>query len=411
MSLLKVNEVQNYNGSSLTLTASTVSTSAQLNTGGNVSVTGSLNVSDDSTTRSNLGLGSIATQDSSNVSVTGGSITGTTIVPTSPFSFRNKIINGNFDVWQRGTSQTSSGYGSADRWFLAHSGSSKTASQQSFTVGQTEVPNNPKYYLSQTVTSVTGAANYVVYFYRIEGVRTLAGKTATLSFYAKADTNKNIVTEGFQWFGAGGSPSSFTNFSPVTHNLTASWQKFTTTISIPSISGKTLGTNGGDYLQILFWFDAGTNWDSRTNSLGQQSGTFDIAQVQLEEGTVATPFEHRPIGVELSLCQRYCQAFKASEHTDGYRRYGNAIAIATTGYHAIVEFKTSMRSAPTLTKNSSFQLYNGGFVTSVADPSIGSANRENVLLTGTCTGATAGASYVLLSNNQNTSYLIFSSEL
>lgn len=75
MSLLKVNEVQNYNGSSLTLTASTVSTSAQLNTGGNISVTGSLNVSDDSTTRSNLGLGSIATQASDNIAVTGGTAT------------------------------------------------------------------------------------------------------------------------------------------------------------------------------------------------------------------------------------------------------------------------------------------------------------------------------------------------
>lgn len=75
MSLLKVNEVQNFNGSSLTLTASTVSTSAQLNTGGNISVTGSLNVSDDSTTRSNLGLGSIATQASDNIAVTGGTAT------------------------------------------------------------------------------------------------------------------------------------------------------------------------------------------------------------------------------------------------------------------------------------------------------------------------------------------------
>jgi hypothetical protein len=75
MSLLKTNEIQNYNGSSLTLTASTVSTSAQLNTGGNVSVTGSLNVSDDSTTRTNLGLGTIATQDSDSITVTGGTAT------------------------------------------------------------------------------------------------------------------------------------------------------------------------------------------------------------------------------------------------------------------------------------------------------------------------------------------------
>jgi len=75
MSLLKTNEIQNYNGSSLTLTASTVSTSAQLNTGGNISVTGSLNVSDDSTTRTNLGLGTIATQDSDSTTVTGGTAT------------------------------------------------------------------------------------------------------------------------------------------------------------------------------------------------------------------------------------------------------------------------------------------------------------------------------------------------
>jgi len=79
MSLLKTNEIQNYNGSSLTLTASTVSTSAQLNTGGNISVTGSLNVSDDSTTRTNLGLGSIATQAADSVSISGGNITGGTI--------------------------------------------------------------------------------------------------------------------------------------------------------------------------------------------------------------------------------------------------------------------------------------------------------------------------------------------
>jgi len=83
MSLLKTNEIQNYNGSSLTLTASTVSTSAQLNTGGNISVTGSLNVSDDSTTRTNLGLGTIATQDSNNINLTGGTIGSGVVFPSN----------------------------------------------------------------------------------------------------------------------------------------------------------------------------------------------------------------------------------------------------------------------------------------------------------------------------------------
>ena len=68
-----------------------------------------------------------------------------------------------------------------------------------------------------------------------------------------------------------------------------------------------MGTNGDHLLQLIFWFDAGSSFNSRTNSLGQQSGTFDIAQVQLEQGSLATPFEHRPIGMELALCQRYYQ--------------------------------------------------------------------------------------------------------
>ena len=239
------------------------------------------------------------------------------------FMFRNKIINGNFDIWQRETSQTSAGYGSADRWNNDHSGSSKTASQQAFTLGQTEVPGNPKYYLRHVVTSVSGSGNYCLTQQKIEGVSTLAGKTATLSFWAKADSNKNIATEFSQFFATGGSPSSTVNgIGVTTHSLTTSWQKFTTTVSIPSISGKTLGTNGNDYLHLVIWFDSGSTYSSRNNSLGQQSGTFDIAQVQLEIGTAATPFEHRPIGMELSLCQRYYQkSYDLSEKPGGATQY------------------------------------------------------------------------------------------
>jgi hypothetical protein len=231
---------------------------------------------------------------------------GDTAVPNTPMMFRNKIINGNFDIWQRGTSQTSSGYGSADRWQNYHDTSTKTASQQSFTLGQTEVPGNPKYYLRHVITTGGGANDRVFTNQRIEDVSILAGKTFTFSFWAKADSAKNIAIEVVQNFGTGGSPTSaITGIGVTTYSLTTSWQKFTGTISIPSISGKTIGTDGNDYTSFSFWFDAGSTYNSRTNSLGNQSGTFDIAQVQLEEGSAATPFEQRPIGVELSLCQRY----------------------------------------------------------------------------------------------------------
>ena len=140
----------------------------------------------------------------------------------------------------------------------------------------------------------------------VESVRTLAGKRVTLSFYAKADQPKNIALELTQFYGTGGSPSaSVTGIGVNTVNLTPTWKKFTYTIDIPSISGKTLGTAKNDYLGLIFWFDAGSALNSRTNSLGQQSGTFDIAQVQLEEGDTATTFEERFFQETLAMCQRY----------------------------------------------------------------------------------------------------------
>ena len=111
--------------------------------------------------------------------------------------------------------------------------------------------------------------------------------------------------------------------------------------SILILSGKTLGTDNNDYLTLVFWFDAGSDYNSRTNSLGQQSGTFDIAQVQLEAGSVATPFEMRPVGVEFQLCQRYYQVYsKANMY------FGNGHQNGTTSYDVIVKFDTPMRSAP-----------------------------------------------------------------
>lgn len=222
--------------------------------------------------------------------------------------WRNRIINGNFDFWQRGTSVTgvTNGQYLADRWVSLRVGTTANVSQQSFTLGQTDVPCEPAYFHRIVVTSVANAANYYRIDQLIESVRTLAGQTATLSFWAKANASKNIAVEISQNFGTGGSPSSsVTGIGVTTCALTTSWQKFTVTVNIPSISGKTLGSGNNDWLGVHFWFDAGSSFASRTNSLGQQSGTFDIAQVQLEAGSVATPFEMRPMGTELALCQRY----------------------------------------------------------------------------------------------------------
>ena len=224
--------------------------------------------------------------------------------------FKNYIIDGTFDFWYEGTSQTSSGYGSDTMWVNSHVGSTKTHSRQSFTAGETFPDGNncPKYFSRTVVSSVAGAGNYIQKSHRIEDVTRLAGKTVTVSFYAKADASKNITIELGQQFGTGGSPSSdVVGIDPQKIAITTTWTKYTRTITLPSISGKTIGTNGvntsSTYLN--FWFDAGSTYNSRTATLGQQSGTFDISKIRLEEGTADTKYDDRPFGVELSLVDRY----------------------------------------------------------------------------------------------------------
>lgn len=208
---------------------------------------------------------------------------------TSVIGRKNYIINGNFDIWQRGTSVTG-GYG-PDRFVYQNSGSTGTFAQGSFTAGQTDVPNNPKYFANLTITGADDEANIA---HRIEDVNTLSGETATISFYAKHTTNAPTSFDITSWqvFGSGGSTAVNTSIA-TSQTTTTSWQKYTATVTFPSVSGKTIGA--GSYLEVLI--------------LNPNNETFDIqiAQVQLEKGSVATEFEVRPIAEEIHLCKRYYQ--------------------------------------------------------------------------------------------------------
>ena len=214
---------------------------------------------------------------------------------------RNLIINGNFDVWQRGTSfsaSTSAIY-TADRWFNQTSGGTVGTSLQEFTLGQTDVPNNPKYFLRHEVTVGNDNIRLVN---KIEGVNTFSGQTITVSYWARHLSGTlpsgGIKAQLRQDFGTGGSPSSTVYVDSDNISLTSNWQKFTVTFDVPSISGKIIGTDGNDYLGVALLWQVGTDTTAYT---------IDLAQVQAEVGSTATPFEHRPYGTELALCQRYYQ--------------------------------------------------------------------------------------------------------
>jgi len=245
----------------------------------------------------------------------------------SGVNFRNKIINGNFDIWQRGTSFTTAGY-SADRWLTsADTNSGWTVSRQAFSAGQTEVPGEPTYFMRFAISASNLAGP--VFQQKIEDVRTFAGKTVTASFYAKVSSGSTFTPGYFrmtQNFGSSGSADAYVVANETVTPLTSSWVKYTYTFNVPSISGKTIGA--GNYVTFMFRIP-----DSTTT-------TVDFAQVQVEEGNTATAFEQRPIGVELALCQRY------------YEQCGNYwwCSGETTNYNIVVAgyFAVPKRATPTI---------------------------------------------------------------
>ena len=261
------------------------------------------------------------------------------IIPATPLSHRNAIINGNFDVWQRGTTFNNSAstyHYSADRWkyYNYQQGSTTTVTRQAFTLGQTDVPNEPAYYLRHTL----GSSNQEwLLENRIEDVRTFAGQNVTVSLWMKSSSAQTVRLRFTQHFGTGGSPSSLAHGSTQDCSVTTSWQKFTKTFAIPSISSKTIGSDG-----------AHTSWlGCIIGSLGAtavSSSTIDIAQVQVEKGSVATPFEYRSYGDELTRCLRYFQNFGSANEGDQMGWMG--MSYGANSCYMPVPFYQPMRAQP-----------------------------------------------------------------
>jgi hypothetical protein len=222
--------------------------------------------------------------------------------------FRNAIINGDFRINQRAfTSTTTNNAYGFDRWQLVTNNGTCTYSSQAFTVGNAISGYEPINHARMVTSGQTLAGAYSLLIQKIEDVRTFAGQTVTISFWAKAASGTpKVVVETEQYFGTGGSPSAGVTAYAGQATLSTSWNRYSITATVPSISGKTIGTTANtSFIELNLWTSAGTDFNARTNSLGIQSTTIDFWGVQVELGSVATPFEQRPIGTELSLCQRY----------------------------------------------------------------------------------------------------------
>ena len=299
---------------------------------------------------------------------------------------KNLIINGNFDVWQRGTSSsasTSSGYQSADRWYFNASGATYTTAQQTFTLGQTEVPYNPKYFLR---FAVTGANDNAGVWQKIEDARRSSGRTVTISFWAKYNSDSPSSTlnlKMFQNFGTGGSPSSQVTVVE-TFRLYGEWTKYEVQHTYGSVSGKTFGSNDDSFFGIEISNGTNETWD------------MDLAQVQVEFGKVATPFEQRSYGEELALCQRYYERFNGVSEWLTAHGYGDQI-------YATIDWKVPKReAAQTVTYSSSTF---SDIITAYGNS--GASSHIDAIITGVVTSAsrTTGLSVRIdLSSNSYTPY-------
>ena len=332
------------------------------------------------------------------------------------YAGKNKIINGDFNINQRAfTSNTTAGAFNFDRWYQINSGGSYTLTPQTFTPGAAPVSGyEGKTFLQAITASQSAVSDYAAVVQSIESVRSFAGQTVTISFWAKANTGTpKIAVELAQSFGTGGSPSAAVTTYAGQITLSTSWARYSVTVAVPSISGKTLGTNNNDYVQVVLWTSAGSNFNARTGSLGIQNFTAQIWGVQVEAGSTATDFQTASgsIGGELALCQRYYYRIGGSYV---YEVLGVGNARSTTVGDVVLNMPVTMRTAPTSIDFSSIALLRDFGSSPIAITSVAfSGAGKNTAISG-CTvasGLTAGQNYYTVANNSTSAYLAVSAEL
>lgn len=305
---------------------------------------------------------------------------------SSFFAGKNKIINGDFGVWQRGTSFASSGVYSADRWLTDNATTSRQSAGLSGFTYCLQVANaaaNPA--IRQGIElPATGVAGQ---FY--------VGSTWTISFWCKVSVATSYRLNIFAGFNDG--VNSGTNMVQITnYDLgapTTTWTRYSYTFTI-GVSPN--GTNTA--LMVVPYL----------NSIGAYAGNWQITGIQLEAGSVATAFIPAGGGspqAELSLCQRYFQTLPTATLIQGYN---SSAAIFWW------QPKVDMRSTPSVTLSTSSPYWESVPYTTVGSLTSASLNATKLTPTGGTLviagtySPTPVANYPTLLNG---SVLTFSSEL
>lgn len=305
------------------------------------------------------------------------------VYDSGALSNRNLIINGGMQVFQRATAATTvsnSNYQTADRWRLFESTDGAYTTERS-----TDTPSGTGYSLKAVVTtadSSIGAAQYASIEQYIEAQNlqqleygTSSAKTLTLSFFVKSNKTGTYTIALYK-----PDTTGYIFTKEYTIDSANTWEKKTITITPTAGSTSFITSSGGAIVNDtgiglavgfnLAWgsnFTGGTSgsWSSTianysttnaVNWMDTVGNTFLIANVQLEVGTEATPFEHRPFGDELMRCYRYYEAIEPAD-----RQQGKVHNSGNTQCHYTLFYKARKRATPSViaAKCSVSQVYDG----------------------------------------------------
>ena len=318
---------------------------------------------------------------------------------------RQAVINGNFDVWQRGTSFNNVGSGkyTSDRWYFDSIGATYTVTRQDGTgvIGS-------QYCLRSARNASSTATDAMVLRQALETANSVKfrGKKLTLSFYARAGANysatSSILTAQIRSGTGSDAAPNFTGDNDASSNLTltTTWTKYT--LTTPAVIGDTKNQIG----IVMYGTPTGT---------AGAADYFEITQVQLCAGDVALPFQPKSEDEERQACLRYCwvpdEAGVAVDIAQGQ-------AYSTTGASILFKFPKRMRVAPNLTATAGDWKLN--------DPSTGAYDVTSIAIDGTNTvktrefanvsvgvasGLTANRPYLFRSDGGGTRVMIFDAEL
>ena len=347
---------------------------------------------------------------------------------------KNLIINGAMQVAQRGTTQTTSAYGTVDRFFPSFSGGAVTTTQESLTSGDPYDEGFRNFARLTNTTAATGASNYRLFVQRIEAQNVAnsgwnyasATSDVTLSFWVRSSVSQAFFVRLQSRDGTNQS------YPMSTGTLTAdTWTKVTKTI--PGNSNIVINNDNGPGLLVEFepfwgtdYTDSGVTLDTwtalsvsaRTPDMtstwaGTTNATFDVTGVQLEVGSVATPFEHRSYGDELRKCLRYYWLQEVRNATS----YGHFSLLAaygtTTDVRGFINFPVPMRQIPALSiSDINHFAHLGGPAPTAFYVADGGASYYNTGL-GVTLGSnqTANFASILRANNTNNAEMRWDAEL